>query len=264
VRATLAWFLTLTSGFAGFMALAIMVLLPIEAAKNRAVYRVVDQYAHRLAETNAFPRNAEEDDAIAPRIEGVSVWPSLPGGCWGASSRAASDRFELGFWDHGSKGAFGSSWWYCYTYPSGKTNLQLSVTDYLATAAGGQVATYVAFAIIAFCLSLWMRSYSGFRDLRLWTKALWFGAFMTIASAFSVLSDFGDDQFYENPDWQKWFVLVFRDTLWPIYERLLFIVDELLPTDGMMYTVLAFAMWSSIGWAAGRLVSVARGRMGTT
>ena len=86
---------------------------------------------------------------------------------------------------------------------------------------------------------------------------------MTVVSVFSVLSDFGDDQFYENPDWQKWFVLVFRDTLWPIYERLLFVLDGLLPTDGRMYTLLAFGIWSTIGWAAGRLVSLARRRLGT-
>jgi hypothetical protein len=263
MRATLAWILTLTSGFAALMALAIMVLLPIEAAKNRAVYRVVDQYAHTLAEAHALPRNPEVDRDVDATIKGIRMWPSLPGGCHDTAFEASSDRFDIGFWDNGSQDRFGASWWHCYAYPSGNTTLQVSVGDYLTGSPGRQIVAYFLIAVIAGYLARSLRRHNR-RPLKDWTKALWFGAFMTIASAFSVLSDFGDDEFWKNPDWQKWFDLVFRSTVWPIFERPISIVEQQLVPDGRMLTLFAFGMWSTIGWAAGRLISLARRRMGTS
>src|SRR5438132_9504958 len=101
MRDIFAWILTLTAGFATFMAVVILTLLPVGAAKNRAVYGVVEQYAHRLAATHAAPRNAAVDDAFTDTIKGIRIWRSLPRGCADVPFDAPSDSFALGFWENG-------------------------------------------------------------------------------------------------------------------------------------------------------------------
>jgi len=265
----LAWIFTLTAGFATFMAVAILVLLPIEAAENRAAYAVADQYAHRLAAAHAEMRKAEADERVPDAIiKGVTIWRFMPGGCNGVAFGAPSDRFELGFGDHGAADIDYAIWWHCYAYPSGKTTLQLSVWDYLAGAAGRQIAGYALIAAIAASAGYVARrigSRGKRRSLRPWAKAVWFGALMIIISLVSVADELSDGLFYETPEYLKWFVFVSHNTIWLIYEPLLYYFSLTPPFNGpggdIFMTFLAFIMWSMIALFAGRLISFGRARL---
>jgi len=265
MRAILAWVFALTAGFAAFMAVAILALLPIEAAKNRAVYGVVEQYAHRLAETQGVPRNAALSDAFGPIVNGVRVWPALPGSCSDVAFEAPSDRFVVGFWENGSRNSFDAMWWHCYAYPSNNTTLQLSVSDYLRGPAGWQIIAYALIASLAGYVARSLGARVNRRSLRPWAKVAWFGAFMTIISVIYALEDFGDDQFWENAEYVKWFVIVCNSTFVPIFEKIFFIFRWLPPLPGrtsdMVMLLLTFSIWSLIGWVAGRIITSGRERL---
>lgn len=211
MRAVFAWVLTLTCGFSALLALGTLALLPSEAAKSRAVYRVVDRYAHQLAQVHQLPRNEQVDDSSASKFEGVRVWPSSPGGCRDVPVGTSSDRFEVGFWQNGADDRFGSKWWHCYAYPSRKTTLQLSVWDYLRSDAGQQVAAYAIVALIAGILAWSLGTPPQWRPLKPATRTTWFVVLFLAITFFDALQDSGDDQFHENPDFIKWFVFVFEN-----------------------------------------------------
>jgi len=264
-----AWIVTLTAGFATFMVVAILVLLPIEAAENRATYALADQYAHRLAAGLAEPRKADAGErAPDATIEGVAMFWSLPGYCGDVAFGAPSDRFVLGFGDHGAKDIDYAIWWHCYAYPSGKTTLQLSVWDYLAGAAGRQVAVnalIAAIAAIAGYAARWIGSRGKRRSLRLRAKAVWFGAFMTIITIISLADDASDGLFYEAPEYLKWLVFISHNTIWLIYEPALYILRNFpafnSSSGGMYYTLVVFIFWSMTGWIVGRLIGFVRARL---
>jgi len=248
MRALLAWIFTLTAGFAAFLGLATLVLLPIQATKNRATFAVVDRYAHELAASSTPPTNASVDDAFASNTEGIRIWRSLPSGCYNTAFEASSDRFVLGFWENGNSGRFNSIWWHCYAYPSGKTTLKLSVKDYLASSVGLQLVAYILTAAVAGLFAWALRAQIDRRLLRPWTKALWFGAFMTITELFYSLQDLGDDEFFKNPESIKWFVFAYDKTI----GSLLRFVDSL---------PITFAIWIIAGWTAGQLISFAKSKL---
>jgi hypothetical protein len=264
-----AWIFTLTAGFAIFMVVAILVLLPIEAAENRATYAVADRYAHGLAAAHAEPRKAEPvERAPDATIKGVAMFRSPPGYCDGVAFGAPYDRFVLGFGDHGAKDIDYAIWWHCYAYPSGKTTLQLSVWDYLAGAAGRQLAANALIAAIAAVVGYatrWIGSRDKRRSLRPWAKAVWFAAFMIIITIISLAEDFSDGLFYESPEYLKWFVFIAHNTIWLIYEPALYSLRNVpafnSSSGGMYYTLVAFIFWSMTGWIVGRLIGFVRARL---
>jgi hypothetical protein len=261
-----AWICTLAAGFATFMAVAIMVLLPIEAARNRAVYSVVEQYAQIVDAMPAAPRNAALHDVTAS-FKGIRIWPSRPGVCDGGAFDAPSDRFDLGFFGNGPEDNFALSWWHCYAYPSGKTNLQLSVWDYLAGAAGWQVAAYALIAAIAAIAGYAARSLGARgkpRSLKPWTKAAWFGAFMTILYMLFFFFDEADDVIadWEPTESVKWFAAVFEDTIYLISEPVLYVWNGVtFGNSPMLLTLFAFITWTMIGRVAGRWIATGRARL---
>jgi len=58
ISALVAWICTLTAGFAAFAAVAILVMFPMEAARNRGAYATVSQYARSLAARHRVMRPA--------------------------------------------------------------------------------------------------------------------------------------------------------------------------------------------------------------
>lgn len=268
--AVFAWICTLVAGFATFMAVAILVLLPIEAARNRTAHAFAEQFAHRLAATHTEPSDAHPGDAPTTNIKGFHMWAFLPGDCDGVGVEAPSDRFVVGFWDNGSEDPFDVTWWHCYAYPSGKTTLQLSVWDFLKGAAGSQIAWYALIATIVAIAGYCARSLgarSEPRSLRPWPKAVWFGALMTFLNLLNFVADRTDDQFHESPETLKWIVVVFDQTLYCIEMPVIFILQYVpafnSSSGGMLYTLVAFVLWSVTGWVAGRLISFGRARLRT-
>ena len=149
VRATLAWIFTLIAGFAAFLGVATLVLLPLQAGKNRVIYAKAEQYAASITAGASLPLNAEVDDAFTHNANGVRFWRSRPGGCQDLAFEASSDQLVLGFWDNGSNNAFNTTWWHCYAYPSGKTTLHLTAASYLESGVGTQVLAYLLIAVFA-------------------------------------------------------------------------------------------------------------------
>ncbi|MBO9711556.1 hypothetical protein [Sphingomonas sp.] len=265
--AVFAWMCTLAAGFAIFMAVAILALLPIEAARNRAAHALAEQFAQSLAATHAEPSAADPDHEPTTNIKGFHMWAFAPGGCDGVGVEAPSDRFAVGFWDNGSDDPFDVTWWYCYAYPSGKTTLQLSVWDFLKGAAGSQIAWYALIAAIAAIAGYCARSL-GARDkprsLQPWSKAVWFGALMTFLNLLYVVADREDDQFYESSETLKWIVVVFDHTLYLAERPMIFVLQNAPGFAGVgSYLLVTFVAWSVTGWVAGLLISFGRARLRT-
>lgn len=258
MRATLAWIFILTAGFAAFLGLATLALLPMQAAKNRATYAVAERYANKLVASLKLPTNANVDDASIYNVGGIRIWRSLPGGCYDTAFEAPSDRFVLGFWENGNENRFDSIWWHCYAYPSGKTTLKLSVTDYLTSAAGQQVFAYLLIAVITGLMAFALRARSNQKSLKLLTKAIWFSIFMSINTVIFALQDLGDDEFFKNTEHVKWFAYVFEKTIFS-FIKMIIISDHMSPAVASVlmnfWPVSLFATWLFMGWALGYLIS---------
>jgi len=251
-----AWICTLTAGFAVFAAVAIPVLFPIEAARNRGAYAIVDQYAHWLAATHRVMPTPKEDGST-PRatFKGLEIWGPWPGEC--RDIKASSDRFALGFFDS-SDDRYGPVRSYCYAYPSGKNDLQLSAWDYFTRANLGQAAAYARLAAIAAITGVaawWLGSRGKRRSLKPWIKAAWFGAYITFLYAtFIVMVDFeaGYELKFES---FYWFVTVSRYSILLVCEPIAYAFP------GLFQLLVVAVVWTMIGRGAGHLISFGRARL---
>lgn len=266
MRAILAWIFTIWACFAAFFGVATLVLLPIQAARNRATYAVVERYAHKLVETSSLPKNTDVDDAFTSTTDGMRIWSSLPGGCHDTAFEASSDRFALGFWENGKEDRFGAIWWQCYAYPSGKTTMSLSVTDYLRSAAGQQVAAYFLLAGIGGILAWAFRTREERTDMATWAKTVWIGVTITLINIFYLVQDSGDDEFYKNPDFIKWFTVVYENTI-GLVTKVFIAAFDYLPSSLVkffidLWPLTVTATWLIMGWGSLRLFALAKSKFG--
>jgi hypothetical protein len=268
MRATLAWIFTLAAGFAAFFSVATLALLPMEAADNRDIHAKVERYAKTLAASSKLPQNVNVDDPFAETSEGIHMWRSLPGGCHDTRFEAPSDRFSLGFWDSGNSDRFGSSWWYCYAYPSGRTTMPLSTMDYLMSAAGQQIVGCLVIMVVAGFFALVLRLGHNRKRLRPSIRAIWFSVMMTIIQFHAVLQDSGDDEFLKNPDDVKFFVFTYEHTIGSAMDGLFSIVAYLPSFVGTAFMMLELliipAMWFVLWRVTEQLIYMGKNRFGLT
>ena len=210
MRSATVWLLTLTSGFFAFLLIATLALLPSEATRNQSTFSTVSQFAHNFADERALPRNPEADDRFAETFKGLRVWPSLPRGCRGDNIGPLSDRFEVGFWENGAADRFGGKWWQCYSFPSGRTSMPLTVRSYLNSSVGPLLAAYAAIAFLAAILATLIGGSRQIGLLRFRAKVGWLAASLAAVTLFDALQDSADDQFFETDEPTKWFVIVFE------------------------------------------------------
>ena len=136
VRTGIFWLLCLVAFFFAFVGGTIPLTLPRQAAEDRAYYQQFRQAAAYVDRNGHLPTEAELRRRTV-YLEGVTIWSSvaiMPQGCDAEFFQAKSDRFVLGFWR--------GEWSECYAYPSGRTTLPMSVTAYLASGLGYDLAIY--------------------------------------------------------------------------------------------------------------------------
>ena len=141
MRTGISLLLWLVAFFFAFVGATIPLMLPSQAADDRAYYQQFRQAAAYVDSNGHLPTEAE----LRRRnvyLDGVTIWSSLaimPQGCDADFSGAKSDRFVLGFWR--------GEWFECYAHPSGRTTLPMSVAAYLASGLGYNLAIYWLIAI---------------------------------------------------------------------------------------------------------------------
>ena len=247
VRATFAWIFTLIAGFSAVLGVATLVLLPIQAENNRVIYAKAERLAEKLVAGSTPP--LYEDHTFPHQFEGVRFWHTPPGDCQDKALETSSDTLVVGFWDNGSKDDFGTRWWHCYAYPSGRTTLQLTPTSYFESGVGMQLLVYFSIVVFAGLVAWLLGSYKKARPLSLWAKAIWFTAFIMITGFFDAIQDFGDDEFHKMPDHIKWFDLAYQRTM-GIF---------LYPIDGLKFLpipLLPFLLFAYV-WGIGTAISIA-------
>lgn len=114
------------------MAISLPSDLKRQAEKDRIYYQQFRQaatYAAAYARQHKglFPSD-EELQALGDTSNALGIWASLSasgGECDGGFKQDPTDQFTLWFWR--------GEWGECFAYPSGKTTLSMSATDYFSS-----------------------------------------------------------------------------------------------------------------------------------
>lgn len=137
------------------LGLAIPLLLQEDVAESRQYlqqFQAAERFiiAH-VAENGRLPDNLQlQSWAESEGLEADASWvATAPIHCDNDFERAADDRFVLGLWR--------GEWNECYSSPSGKTTLALSVRAYLASGLGYHLASYWLLAILLGWVAWWLR-----------------------------------------------------------------------------------------------------------
>lgn len=136
MRIVLFLMLSLIAVGAALVGTTMLLLLPAQAATDRAYYEQFKSAATYTMKNGKVPAG----DALR-RLEaataGLSIWSSLtttPLDCDPSFTKAPTDRLVLSFWR--------GEWSECYAYPSGRTTLPMSVRAYLLSGLGVDLGIY--------------------------------------------------------------------------------------------------------------------------
>jgi hypothetical protein len=146
------------SGFVAIIFLLIAVSLPSQlrgqARDDRVYYQQFGRaaaYAAAYAEKHNGQLPGDEVlQGLGDTSDARGIWASLSasGGDCDEFRPDPTDRFTLWFWR--------GEWGECFSYPSGKTTLPMSVSAYLRSGLGLQWAIWWLIGITSGCLCFWL------------------------------------------------------------------------------------------------------------
>lgn len=127
--------LGLAAVFFAFVGGTMPLMLPSQAAKDRAYYQQFKAAAAYIEKNGKLPATElggwrNTGDAGLP----IRSSPQIPDDCDPSFKKAPADRLILSFWR--------GEWRECYAYPSGRTTLPMSVQAYLLSGVGMNVVIY--------------------------------------------------------------------------------------------------------------------------
>lgn len=141
MRTVLRLILGLIAVGAALLGMTMPLMLPAQAAKDRAYYEQFRSAAAYIVKNGSAPAG-DELRKLEDATTGISILSSLvtePVDCDPSFKKAPSDTLVLSFWR--------GEWWECYSYPSGRTTLTMSVRAYLLSGVGIELAIYWLVAI---------------------------------------------------------------------------------------------------------------------
>jgi hypothetical protein len=123
---------------------------------------------------------------------------------------ASSDRYSLSFWE--------GDFWQCYSVPSGKTTMPMSVNGYLKSNAGREILIYetIAFTFALATVLLWPRGQDS-RKLSPPAKLCLLGVVIMLAAIIDPGWDNTDDEYVKTAGYLKRYVIVLHHLLGPIF-----------------------------------------------
>jgi hypothetical protein len=143
LRAVTCLLLGLVAAAFALIGTTMPLMLPAQAAKDRAYYEQFRAAAAYIDRNRKLP-GKEALRRFEGATTGPSIWSSLnttPFDCDSSFRKAATDRLVLSFWR--------GEWSECYAYPSGQTTLMMSVRAYLLSGVGINLLIYWFIAAIA-------------------------------------------------------------------------------------------------------------------
>jgi len=135
MRTILCLVLGLVAVFFAFLGGTMPLMLPSQAAKDRAYYQQFKTAAAYIDKNGKIPAN----ELGSWRITGdagllILSSPEIPEDCDPSFKKAPADRLILSFWR--------GEWTECYAYPSGRTTLPMSTRAYLLSGLGMNLVIY--------------------------------------------------------------------------------------------------------------------------
>ena len=119
--------------FFAIIGAAVPLMLPSQAAKDRAYYQQFRTAAAYIGKNGQLPENDlggwRNTGGAGPLIQSSS---KIPEDCDPSFKKAPADTVILSFWR--------GEWTECYAYPSGRTTLPMSVQAYLLSGTGMNLA----------------------------------------------------------------------------------------------------------------------------
>ena len=129
MRMILCLLLGLVAAFFAFVGLAMTLVLPLQAEKDRAYYQQFKVATVHLDDKDHLPETELGGWRATPDARAlIRSSSAVPGDCDPSFKKAAPDRVVLSFW-RGERTE-------CYAYPSGRTTLPMSVSGYLFSGLG--------------------------------------------------------------------------------------------------------------------------------
>jgi hypothetical protein len=144
MRTFLCLLLGLVAVFFGLVGGTMPLMLPSQAAKDRAYYQQFKTAAAYIDENGKLPANelgGRRNTGDASLL--IRSSPEIPDDCDPSFKKAPADRLILSFWR--------GEWTECYAYPSGRTTLPMSTRAYLLSGLGLNLAIYWLLAASAAC-----------------------------------------------------------------------------------------------------------------
>ena len=142
MRTIFCLLLGLVALFFAFVGVAMPVMLPSQAATDRAYYqqfRAAAAYIEKNGQlTDNEPGGWRNTVGHGPLIRSS---PDIPDDCDPSFKKAPADKHVLSFWR--------GEWTECYAYPSGRTTLPMSAKAYLFSGLGLNLAVYWLLAAFA-------------------------------------------------------------------------------------------------------------------
>lgn len=127
--------LGLIAVFFAFVGGTMPLMLPSQAAKDRAYYQQFKAAAAYVAKNGQLPASElggwRNTGDAGPLIQSSL---KIPGDCASSFKKAPADSLILSFWR--------GEWTECYAYPSGRTTLPMSVQAYLLSGLGINLVIY--------------------------------------------------------------------------------------------------------------------------
>ncbi|WP_158298636.1 hypothetical protein [Sphingomonas psychrotolerans] len=134
--------LGLVAVFFAFVGGTIPLMLPSQAAKDRAYYQQFKTAAAYIDNNGQLPANEpggwRNTGDVGPLIRSST---EIPNDCDPSFKKAPADRLILSFWR--------GEWTECYAYPSARTTLPMSVQAYLLSGVGMNLVIYWLLAAAA-------------------------------------------------------------------------------------------------------------------
>lgn len=129
MRMIIRLLLGLVAAFFAFVGLTMPLVLPLQVAKDRSYYQQFKAATVDLDDKGRLPETEFGGWRATPDARAlIRSSSAVPDDCDPSFKKAASDRAFLSFW-RGERTE-------CYAYPSGRTTLPMSVSDYLFSGLG--------------------------------------------------------------------------------------------------------------------------------
>lgn len=146
--------LALVAVFFAFLGGTMPLMLPSQAAKDRAYYQQFKTAAAYIDKHGKLPTN-EMGGWQNAGDAGLMILssPEIPDDCDPSFRKASTDRLILSFWR--------GEWTECYAYPSGRTTLPMSVQAYMLSGVGVNLVIYWLLAVVAAWAAIRVRPRKG-------------------------------------------------------------------------------------------------------